>query len=87
MEARRAEGDSAYRRDEVEEKLGRAWPQTPHWSPAYRNRERSRARKAANTTRANRRARVAHVFGDRKNSIGIEIVRTIGIVPARARSA
>jgi hypothetical protein len=32
VEARRGEGDSAYRHDEVEEKLGRAWPQTPHWS-------------------------------------------------------
>jgi hypothetical protein len=76
VEARRGEGDSAYRGPK--RRIGRA---------ANRNRERSRARKAANTTRAKRRARVAHVFGDRKNSMGIEIVRTTGIVPARARSA
>jgi hypothetical protein len=54
---------------------------------AYRNRERGRGRKAANTTRAKRRARVAHVFGDRKNSTGVEIVCTVGIISARARSA
>jgi hypothetical protein len=54
---------------------------------AYRNRERNRARKAANAARAKRRARLAHVFGDRKNSMGVEVIRTIGIVPARARSA
>ena len=76
MEAPRGEGDSAYRG--LKRHIGRA---------ANRNRERSRARKAANTTRAKRRARVAHVFGDRKNSMGVEVIRTIGIVSARARSA
>ena len=44
----------------------------------YRNRELREAEKAA-TTRAKVRARVEHVFGDQKNGMGAEIVRTIGI--------
>jgi transposase, IS5 family len=41
--------------------------------------------KAANTTRSKVRARVEHVFGDQKNAMGAEIVRTIGIVRARCK--
>ena len=52
---------------------------------AYRNRKLSEAQKAANTTRSKVRARVEHVFGDQKNAIGAEIVRTIGIVRARCK--
>ena len=52
---------------------------------AYRNRKLSEARKAANTTRSKVRARVEHVFGDQKNAMGAEIVRTIGIVRARCK--
>ena len=67
--------DSAYRSDEIEEKLARA----------YRHRELSEAQKAANTTRSKVRARVEHVFGDQKNGMGAELVRTIGIVRARCK--
>jgi IS5 family transposase len=52
---------------------------------AYRNRELSEAQKVANKTRSKVRARVEHVFGDQKNSMGAEIVRTIGIVRARGK--
>lgn len=52
---------------------------------AYRNRKLSEAQKAANTTRSKVRARVEHVFGDQKNAMGAEIVRTIGIVRARCK--
>ena len=31
------------------------------------------------------RARVEHVFGDQKNGMGAELVRTIGIVRARCK--
>ena len=31
------------------------------------------------------RARVEHVFGDQKNGMGAELVRTIGIVRARSK--
>jgi IS5 family transposase len=54
---------------------------------AYRNRELSEAQKVANKTRSKVRARVEHVFGDQKNSMGAEIVRTIGIVRARGSRA
>src|SRR5438105_4509072 len=43
------------------------------------------AQKAANTTRSKVRARVEHVFGDQKNGMGAELVRTIGIVRARCK--
>jgi tetrahydromethanopterin S-methyltransferase subunit G len=49
------------------------------------NDELSEAQKAANTTRSKVRARVEHVFGDQKNGMGAEIVRTIGIVRARCK--
>src|SRR3982074_883821 len=52
---------------------------------AYRNRKLSEAQKAANTTRSKVRARVEHVFGDQKNGMGAELVRTIGIVRARCK--
>jgi transposase, IS5 family len=38
---------------------------------------------SANTTRSKVRARVEHIFGDQKNGMGAELVRTIGIVRAR----
>ncbi len=81
----RAEGDSAYRSTEIEEKLaGRGLKSRIH-RRAYRNRKLSEAQKAANTTRSKVRARVEHVFGDQKNGMGAGIVRTIGIVRARCK--
>jgi len=44
-----------------------------------------KAQKAANTTRSKVRARVEHVFGDQKNSMGAGMVRTIGIVRASCK--
>ena len=77
--------DSAYRSDEIEEKLGRRGLKSRIHHRAYRNRKLSEAQKAANTTRSKVRARVEHVFGDQKNAMGAEIVRTIGIVRARCK--
>ena len=77
--------DSAYRSDEIEEKLGRRGLKSRIHHRAYRNRKLSEAQKAANTTRSSVRARVEHVFGDQKNAMGAEIVRTIGIVRARRK--
>jgi hypothetical protein len=62
-----------------------ARPEEPDSSQGYRNRELSEAQKAANKTRSKVRARVEHVFGDQKNCMGAEIVRTIGIVRARGK--
>ena len=81
----RAEGDSAYRSDDIEEKLAERGLKNRIHRRAYRNRELSEAQKAANTTRSKVRARVEHVFGDQKNGMGAGIVRTIGIVRARCK--
>ena len=76
--------DSAYRSDEIEEKLAERGLKSRIHRSAYRNRKLSEAQKAANTTRSKVRARVEHVFGDQKNGMGAELVRTIGI-DSRAR--
>jgi transposase, IS5 family len=81
----RAEGDSAYRSTEIEEKLAERGLKSRIHRRAYRNRELSEAQKAANTTRSKVCARVEHVFGDQKNGMGAGIVRTIGIVRARCK--
>ena len=77
--------DSAYRSDEIEEKLAERGLKSRIHRRAYRNRKLSEAQKAANTTRSKVRARVEHVFGDQKNGMGAELVRTIGIVRARCK--
>src|SRR3981081_2599926 len=77
--------DSAYRSDEIEEKLAARGLKSRIHRRAYRNRKLSEAQRAANTTRSNVRARVEHVFGDQKNGMGTGIVRTIGIVRARCK--
>jgi transposase, IS5 family len=77
--------DSAYRSKEIEEKLAERGLKNRIHRRASRNRELSEAQKAANTTRSKVRARVEHVFGDQKNGMRAEIVRTIGIVRARCK--
>ena len=77
--------DSAYRSDEIEEKLAERGLKSRIHRRAYRNRKLREAQKAANTTRSKVRARVEHVFGDQKNGMGAELVRTIGIVRARCK--
>src|SRR3977135_2361704 len=77
--------DSAYRSQEIEETLADCGLKSRIHRRAYRNRERSEAQKAANTTRSKVRARVEHVFGDQKNAMGAEIVLTINIVRARCK--
>src|SRR6202047_5115929 len=77
--------DSAYRSDEIEEKLAERGLKNRIHRRAYRNRKLSEARKAANTTRLKERARDENVFGDQKNGMGAELVRTIGIVRARCK--
>ena len=74
--------DSAYRSAEIEEKLAECGLKSRIHRRAYRNRKLSEAQKAANTTRSKVRARVEHVFGDQKNGMGAELVRTIGIARA-----
>jgi len=54
--------DSAYRSDEIEEKLAERGLKSRIHRRAYRNRKLSEAQKAANTARSKVRARVEHVF-------------------------
>jgi len=75
--------DSAYRSEEIEEKLAERGLKSRIHRRTYRNF--SEAQKAANTMRSKVRAPVEHVFGDQKNAMGAEIVRTIGIVRARCK--
>ena len=61
--------DSAYRSDEIEEKLAERGLKSRIHRRAYRNRKLSQAQKAANTTRSKVRARVEPVFADQKNGM------------------
>jgi len=78
--------DSAYRSDEIEEKLAERGLKSRIHRRAYRNRKLSEAQKAANTARSKVRARVEHVFGDQKNGMGAGIVRTSALFARGARS-
>src|ERR1700730_4122322 len=77
--------DSAYRSAEIEEKLAECGLKSRIHRRACRNRKLSEAQKAANTNRSKVRARVGQVFGDQKNGMGAELVRTIGIVRVRGK--
>lgn len=77
--------DSAYRSAEIEAKLEAKGYKSRIHRRARRNRPLSRREQAGNTTRSRVRARVEHVFGHQHTSMGGTIVRTIGIVRARAK--
>jgi IS5 family transposase len=77
--------DSAYRSAEIEAKLEAKGYKSRVHRRARRNRPLSRREQAGNTTRSRVRARVEHVFGHQHTSMGGTIVRTIGIVRARAK--
>src|SRR6202048_5273860 len=62
-----------------------AKPLNPMSTKSGEGHKLSEAQKAANTTRSKVRARVEHVFGDQKNAMRAELVRTIGIVRARCK--
>jgi transposase, IS5 family len=77
--------DSAYRSAESEAKLEAKGYKSRVHRRARRNRPLSAREQAGNTTRSRVRARVEHVFGHQHTSMGGTIVRTIGIVRARAK--
>src|SRR4249920_3146483 len=77
--------DRAYRSQEIEKKLAERGLKSRIHRRAYRNRHLSEAQQAANKMRSKVRARVEHVFGDQKNGMGAELVRTIGIGRARCK--
>ena len=77
--------DSAYRSAEIEARLkAGGFRSRIHWR-AHRNHPLSEAQAKANRTKSKIRARIEHVFGAQQTTPGGRIVRTIGIVRARAK--
>jgi transposase, IS5 family len=77
--------DSAYRSTEIEGRLQASGFKSRIHRRATRNHPLSDAQVKANRNRSKIRARVEHVFGAQETSPGGRIVRTIGIVRARAK--
>jgi IS5 family transposase len=76
--------DSAYRSAETEAKLKDDGFRCIH-RRASRNHPLSDAQTRANRAKSRIRARIEHVFGAQQSSVGGRMVRTIGIVRARAK--
>jgi transposase, IS5 family len=77
--------DSAYRSAEIEAKLKASGFKSRIHRRANRNHPLSDAQTRANRAKSRVRARIEHVFGAQQNSAGGRIVRTIGLVRARAK--
>ena len=77
--------DSAYRSAEIEAKLKARGLKSRIHVRAYRNRPLTDAQTKANTKKSEVRARIEHVFGAQEIAPGGRLVRTIGIVRARAK--
>ena len=79
--------DSAYRSAKIEPKLRASGYNSRIHRRGRRNRPLSLAQMRVNHAKSRIRARIEHVFGAQQNAPGGRIVRTIGIVRSRARSA
>lgn len=77
--------DSAYRSAATEAKLKARGLRSRVHQRASRNRALSKAQENANHKKSKVRARVEHVFGAQQTSPGGRIVRTIGLVRAKAK--
>jgi len=77
--------DSAYRSAESEAKLEEKGLNSRIHRKGHRNKPLSEREKQGNKTRSRVRARVEHVFGAQSNDMGGPLVRSIGLVRARAR--
>jgi transposase, IS5 family len=75
--------DSAYRSAEIEERLASLGYRSRVHHKGVRGRPLGARQKRANKKRSQVRARVEHVFGHQANSMGVRIVRTIGVARAR----
>jgi len=78
-------GDSAYRSAEIEAKLKAGGLRSRIHQRARRNLPLSQVQERANRNKSKIRARIEHVFGAQQSAPGGRIVRTIGIVRARAK--
>jgi len=77
--------DSAYRSAETEAKLKRQGFKSRIHERGARGCPLSKRQQNANCTKSKVRARVEHVFGAQETASGGRIVRTIGIVRAKAK--
>jgi transposase, IS5 family len=77
--------DSAYRSAETEARIKARDLRSRIHRRASRNHPLSPAQNVANRRKSKIRVRVEHVFGAQQNSPGGRIVRTIGIIRARAK--
>jgi transposase, IS5 family len=77
--------DSAYRSAETEAKLKARGLRSRIHQRASRKHPLSKAQESANRQKSKVRARIEHVFGTQQSSPGGRIVRTIGIVRAKAK--
>lgn len=77
--------DSAYRSAEIEAKLVEQGLKSRIHRKGHRGRPLGEREHRGNRTRSKVRARVEHVFGAQANDMGGTLVRSIGLVRARAR--
>ena len=77
--------DSAYRSKAIEAQVKARGLRSRIHRKGYRNRPLRDWEKAGNQSRSRFRARVEHVFGAQQNDMGGTLVRSIGLVRARAR--
>jgi IS5 family transposase len=77
--------DSAYRSAEIEQKLRARGLRSRICVRGRRGRPLSEAAQAANRAKSRIRSRIEHVFGAQQTASGGRLVRTIGIVRARAK--
>ncbi len=77
--------DSAYRSAETEAKLKARGFRSRIHRRGSRNHPLSDAQQEANRKKSRIRARVEHIFGAQENAPGGRLVRTIGIMRAKAK--
>ena len=77
--------DSAYRSQETEALLKAQHLRSHIQEKGYRDQPLTSPQKARNRRRARTRARVEHVFGHQVTAMGGKLIRTIGVVRARAK--
>ena len=77
--------DAAYRSQAIEGQLQQRQLRARIQYKGYRNTSVTARQKASNHRRARIRARVEHVFGHQVMAMGGKLIRTIGVVRARAK--
>ena len=78
-------GDSAFTGEAFEEAVNKCGMINKIHEKGYRNHPLSEQQKQRNNAKSKIRARVEHIFGHVYQRVGNPIIRTIGIVRARAK--